>query len=506
MMARHDHSTDSQDENFWQLPEGVANMQNHPINNPTRPKRNKERCLNNSRYDQALQPDFGAPLSVAQKGPTPKKEHESFNDSYHHSPKHWGIILYSILGIGIGISIFAASQYSGLLSGPVSDSGIRRVVEKRKANLPDTKMSTGDSLQDRKGTLASSQLPANAGAVSEKQMDETRPFLVSDTSIIDKIPARMLRLDDEFSRLKIEISDWQKADAFRKSSLVKNSHLTKSILTGKLLIRTSSDERNAANLPLVYVPAGQFMMGQTAAERVESARATTAAHFDFSHPAHPVEVVSGFFISRCEITVGQLQEFSAQNAAQGTATVSLRIENEKDLNKPAANIDWNTAMAFCKWLSQINNCAVRLPTEVEWEFAARGNMWIQNAEAFREKDFVLGGPWPVDNPTLERSWCGCVGMNSNLQEWTIDPWDEKLYQAREFALKSRGNASFLYQGLEPNAISPPNESRAVRGSSYQDIPANRNLAIRRYKPVNAREETLGFRIVVPVLLDEKTGK
>ena len=505
-MAPHDHSTDSQDDYFWQLPEGVANMQNPPINNPTRPKRNKESCLNNLRYDQALQPDFGAPLSVAQKAVTPKKEHESFDDSYHHSPKQWGIILYTILGIGIGIGIFATSQYFGLLSGTVSDSRILRIVEKRKANLPDAKMSTGDSLQDRKGTLASSQLPANAGAVSEKQVSETRPFLVSDTPGIDKIPARMLRLDDEFSRLKIEISDWQKADAYRKSSLVRNSQLTKFILTGKLMIRTSSDERNAANLPLVYVPAGQFLMGQTVAQRVESARATTAAHFDFSHPAHPVQVVSGFFIGTYEITVGQLQEFAAQNAALGTATVSLGIENERNLNKPAHNVDWNTAMAFCKWLSQINNFAVRLPTEVEWEFAARGNMWIQIGEAFREKDLVMGGPWPVDNPTLDRSWCGCVGMNSNLQEWTIDPWDEKLYQVREIALKSRGNASFLYQGLEPNAINPPNESRAVRGSSYQDIPANRNLAIRRYKPVNAREETLGFRVVVPVLHDEKTGK
>ena len=97
-------------------------------------------------------------------------------------------------------------------------------------------------------------------------------------------------------------------------------------------------------------------------------------------------------------------------------------------------------------------------------------------------------------------------MNSNVQEWTIDPWDEKAYQRRTMTpSSSRSNEVFIYKGFNEKELRTRNEPRAVRGSSFKDVAANRELALRRFKPANAKEETLGFRIVVPVVSELNAG-
>lgn len=479
-MTIHDHSSGHQDENF-QLPEVKANVQRPAIQSPP----------SKSRADQeAVQPP----------APVPTNDQKSCDKTINRQPQ--GLFLFTILGFAVGIGIFLVIQNLRPIFGPVSVSGLRSMVEKR-GNTSETEMSADKSRQNAKGAIPPFHPAKNVVDVSEKPVGETQPFLVSASPSIDQIPDRMLRLDEEFSRLKIDIADWKKTDGLRRQSAARNSALAKAILSGTLMIRTSPDERIQTNIPLVFVPAGQFMMGQTTAQRSESARASFAGHFDFSHPAYPVQVKSGFFIGRYEITVGQLQQFATHNAVPVTTSAALQNGNGADLKKPASNIDWSTAVMFCNWLSKINGVSVRLPTEVEWEYAARGNSFVQNIEAIREKDYVVGGPWPVDYPSLDRSWCGCVGMNSNLQEWTNDVWEENLYDTRDAGLKASGpNSGFVYLGPESEAINTSPEPRAVRGSSFQDIPANRVLAIRRFKPVDTREQTLGFRIVVPVFVNE----
>ena len=486
VMTTYDPSGVPQNEN-GQLPEVIPNLQRPANQSQQQPRRNK--VGGNPIKSTADQKAIQSPA------PVPPKEQKSCDEPLNRHPQ--GNFLFTVLAVVVGIGIFWCFQNLGPIVGPVSDSGPRRTVE-RRGNNSETDLSTEKSRQEAKGAIPPPQVAQNV-VVSEKAVVESRPFLAPVTPNIDQIPDRMLRLDDEFSRLKIDIADWKKTDELRRQSAARNSALARAILSGGLLLRTSSDERIKTNIPLVFVPAGQFIMGQTTAQRGESARASLAGHFDFSHPAFPVQVKSGFFIGTYEVTVGQIQEFAAQNAVPGTATASTR--NEAYLHKPASNIDWSTAVAFCQWLSKINGVPVRLPTEFEWEYAARGNSFVQSVEGLREKENVVGGPWSVDYPSLDRSWCGCVAMNSNVQEWTMDVWEEKLYGTREAGLKASGpNASFVYLGPESEAIYPSLEPRAVRGSSFQDIPANRVLAIRRFKPVDAREPTLGFRIVVPVFV------
>jgi formylglycine-generating enzyme required for sulfatase activity len=325
---------------------------------------------------------------------------------------------------------------------------------------------------------------------------------------IDSVVARLARLDDEFSRLKIDLIDLQRDEVKRLKALAKNVTLSKAIATGRLQLRASADPASKNLIPLVYIPAGDFVIGQTEVQRKESARASSAAHYDFSVPAHPIRVQSGYFMGVYEITICQLTEFLEFKRSTGAASVATTSVTRSDPNFPASSVDWETAVEYCDWLSQLNEgIAVRLPTEIEWEYAARGNSYIQQFETLREPDVRFGGPWSVDNNSLDRSWCGCVAMNSNVQEWTIDAWDELAYARRAHAPGSSHHSPiFVYTGFDQSLIAGPHSSRAVRGSSFRDIAGNQNAALRRFKPATATEDTLGFRIVVPVSVYPSSGE
>jgi len=502
MIMTPDYSTGSHDDAFAQTPEVVDKVQHLPIQlSPPLPPphSNPERCPNKPGYEHSLQ--RSASVSVYMQ--------DSSGESNSRQPRLGVYVTIAILAFAVAIGMYWSYENLVQMTGSTPVSEVRTAYEKKFAlNQSKSAITADKPTQDLKAETVTHSAVQNELARSEKRLVDSQSSFTPSSSNIELITDRLIRLDEEFSRLKIDIVDWKNTEELRKQNAIRSTNWTKAISSGQLMILTNSDDRNMNSLPLVFVPAGQFWMGQTAAQRVESARASSAAHYDFSHPAYSVQVKSGYFIGMFEVTVGQMQEFASQSNVGETITAAHRYPNDADRNKPACNIDWKTAMAFCDWLSMINNIEVRLPTEVEWEYAARGNMYVQSFESTREQNVVVGGPWPVDNQILDRSWCGCVAMNSNVQEWTIDIWDEKAYERRDVILKSsRPNSSYIYKGAEPIVANSTSDPRAVRGSSFQDIPANRVLAIRRFKPINTKEETLGFRIVVPVVNEElTTGK
>jgi formylglycine-generating enzyme required for sulfatase activity len=352
-----------------------------------------------------------------------------------------------------------------------------------------------------------SLLPASEPPATERGEPAPTTAATTTSRNLDHLFDRLARLDLEFSHLKVELSELKNVQELKAIQSLKKDALTKAISTGQLFLRASADPKSENAIPMVYVSAGRFLIGQTEQQRIASARASASAHFDFSTPAHLVSVETGYFIGVYEVTFGQLAEFATQRTSEEVTSTPLPHPSEKDRNLPATSIDWPTAMNFCDWLSRLNGgMTVRLPTEVEWEYAARGNIFVQQFESMQEPNVVLGGPWPVNDNSLDRSWSGCVAMNSNVQEWTIDPWDEKAYQRRTMTpSSSRSNEVFIYKGFNEKELRTRNEPRAVRGSSFKDVAANRELALRRFKPANAKEETLGFRIVVPVVSELNAG-
>ena len=180
----------------------------------------------------------------------------------------------------------------------------------------------------------------------------------------------------------------------------------------------------------------------------------------------------------------------------GTASVT---SNDIDRIKPITNVSWETAVAFCDWLSEVHQVPVRLPTEIEWEYAARGNHFVQQYESERESDALIGGPWPVNHKTLDHQWRGTIGMRGNVQEWCLDRWNERAYEDRVIRSSNGKSSPFMYSPAAQVVDNRPN-AHVVRGANYRDAQANKDPALRRYKADQSADETVGFRIVVPVSL------
>jgi formylglycine-generating enzyme required for sulfatase activity len=168
----------------------------------------------------------------------------------------------------------------------------------------------------------------------------------------------------------------------------------------------------------VSVPAGWFTMGTDRGQEDEA-------------PPHRV-FVDAFELSVFPVTRAEYEPFVRATRHELPRDWALPALARPDL--PVVGVSWNDALAYCAWRSREEARAVRLPTEAEWEFAARGNQdgqfpwgdtiprWIPN-----QGRGPLEGPWPV---TLgEPTAFGLYGIAANVHEWCADWHDKDYYRA-----------------------------------------------------------------------------
>ena len=175
----------------------------------------------------------------------------------------------------------------------------------------------------------------------------------------------------------------------------------------------------------VFVPGGEFQMGDLWGDGDSDER-----------PVHTVRV-DDFYISRYEITVGQFRMFCE---ATGRSMPSQPSWNRGD-DYPVVNVSWYDAVRFCNWLSRqagleevydestweadFSRVGYRLPTEAEWEYAARGGLTgkkYPNGDTMNDTIANLAkrfrGTTPVGQ--FEPNGYGLYDMAGNLFEWTAD--------------------------------------------------------------------------------------
>lgn len=223
------------------------------------------------------------------------------------------------------------------------------------------------------------------------------------------------------------------------------------------------------------------------------------------HPLHDVTISSGFWIGQTEVTVGAYRKFTT---ATGRRMPPDPTFGDRSLNPgwaesrmPVVNVDWNEALAFCQWIGG------QLPTEAQWEFAARGG-----SAAARFGD-LASVAWTAENSgassldstaVLKQDSAGYLGrlslnhaafhpvgqmgpnafglydMLGNVWEWTADWYGANYY---------RGFLKFDPEG-QPNG-----DSKVLRGGSWTNVPGTVRVSVRGRRPPDSRSVDTGFRCV-----------
>jgi len=226
-------------------------------------------------------------------------------------------------------------------------------------------------------------------------------------------------------------------------------------------------------MPLMLVPAGEFLMG-------------SEPYLD-EEPVHKV-FLSAFWIDQTEVTNGAyalcVEEEACQLPSRAISyTRKSYFGNTFYKTYPVIYVDWFEADSYCKWAGR------RLPTEAEWEKAARGTdqriyPWGDHLPDTDLLNYNLdfGDTSVAMNFLSSPSPYGVLNMAGNVSEWVAD-WYDSRYYSQSPARDPSGPATGKY--------------RVVRGGSWSD---NRNLvrsALRLYYEPDASFFNLGFRCVAP---------
>jgi formylglycine-generating enzyme required for sulfatase activity/energy-coupling factor transporter ATP-binding protein EcfA2 len=167
---------------------------------------------------------------------------------------------------------------------------------------------------------------------------------------------------------------------------------------------------------------------------------------DIEKPRHIVTLAQPLYIARYPITNAQWQLWIEQGGEK--ALYSARDANLKHPNQPVVSISWHMANGFCVWLSEQVGTEIRLPTEQEWEAAARGgdgrcypwgDGWREDHAATLEDREVRGTRWsvPVGCYPAGAAPCGALDIAGNVWEWTASAWQsypgaEKAFTKKDY--------------------------------------------------------------------------
>ena len=213
-------------------------------------------------------------------------------------------------------------------------------------------------------------------------------------------------------------------------------------------------------LEYVWIPAGTFQMGCVDGD--------SECQWN-ERPRHVVTLSRGFWMGRTEVTDAAYQRFPSatrKRARYGTL--------------PAVKVTWHDAQAFCQW------CGGRLPTEAEWEYAARGGRiglrYPWGNSITRESASFLGtGLRPV--ASYPANGFGVHDMAGNAAEWCAD-WFDSYYDAQDGAAV-----------LDP--VGPSSgEERVLRGGSSSEFADTLRASDRFSAHPEEQRDSVGFRCVM----------
>jgi eukaryotic-like serine/threonine-protein kinase len=228
-------------------------------------------------------------------------------------------------------------------------------------------------------------------------------------------------------------------------------------------------------MPMVYVPAGSFLMGSTENDintLMANCPVCDRDYFQPEIPQHPV-YLDAYWIDKTEVTNAMYAQCVASGACgrlhgTGSYTRSSYYGNELYADYPVVNVDWDMANAYCTWAGR------RLPSEAEWEKAARGTdgglyPWGNQSPTgqLANYDGIEGDTTQVGSYPLGASPYGALDLAGNVWEWVND-WFGENYYAVSPGENPSGPNSGTFRGLHGGSWAlPASDIRsAFRGWGY----------------------------------------
>jgi formylglycine-generating enzyme required for sulfatase activity len=253
-----------------------------------------------------------------------------------------------------------------------------------------------------------------------------------------------------------------------------------------------------AEIEWVHVPSGKFIMGidkvTPTKAKVGKLRPWSAEAFHDEGPAHQVEL-SSYMIAKYETSNAEYKEF--MKATNHPAPAYWDDPRLNKANQPVVGVNYADSTAFCEWKGG------RLPTEAEWENAARGPEglrypWGDELDP-KLANFGRNQPstMPVDSLPEAASPYGLHHMAGNAFEWVYDWYDPRYYDKGPFTINVTGPEKPVWlggTGLYVDRLTT-GEKRVIRGGSW-NAPVNSITTTHRFwnQPMNNSYGVgLGFR-------------
>ncbi len=234
---------------------------------------------------------------------------------------------------------------------------------------------------------------------------------------------------------------------------------------------------------MVYIPEGWFWMGTSPGRIAALKKQYRVDWFDDEAPQTRLHL-KGYWIGKYPVTNAQYKRFvEATDHKPPHNWEGGAIPAGKD-NHPVTHVTWDDAVAYCKWLAQVTGKPYRLPSEAEWEKAARGPNGLEYPWG-NEWDASKCNMWdsgPHDTTPVGRysprgdSPYGCADMAGNVWEWT-----SSLYKP------------YPYKADDEHENMSSRDNRVVRGGSFPDGEGFVRAASRVRRVPDRGWYSIGFR-------------
>lgn len=257
--------------------------------------------------------------------------------------------------------------------------------------------------------------------------------------------------------------------------------LLNTILILFLLVETSyaaDYTEPITGMEFVFVKGGCFKMGDI----FEAGRAD-------EKPIHQV-CVDDFFIGKYEVTQGQYQKIIGTNPTEDK-------RKRLNLNNPVVQVSWKDAQIFADRIARQSSKNFRLPSEAEWEYAARSGgkneQWAGTSGPNKPENSYLSDyacfhyncyDGPFEGGYRKSNGLGIYDMSGNVWEWCIDWYDEGYYA----------------KSPQKNPMGPPSGTiRVLRGGSYLASGEAIRTTVRYGYTPSGRGSDFGIRLVLPAV-------